>query len=171
MAKEILVNEQIRFKEVRVIGSDGSQLGIMEVHKALSMAGAGGLDLVLVSAKASPPVCKITDIGKYKYELMKKEKEAKKKQKVIEVKEVRISPNIDDNDLNTKISSARKFLERGDKVKLTIRFRGREVMYAGNSQALFDKVVKELADVAQIDKEARMEGKNMSLILAVKRDK
>lgn len=171
MAKEVLVNEQIDYEEVRLIGDDGRQLGILGRDKALEMAYQKGLDLVLVSAKATPPVCKITDIGKYKYELMKKEKLAKKNQRVVEVKEVRISPNIDDNDLNTKIVSARKFLEHGDKVKVTIRFRGREIMYANNSQVLFNRVTQALSDISQIDKEAKMEGKNMSLILSVKREK
>lgn len=169
MIKEIIANEQIGCKEVRVIGEDGKQLGIFPIHKALDMAYSEDMDLILVSDKANPPVCKIANIGKYKYELIKKEKEAKKNQKVVEVKEVRLSPNIDENDLKTKVVTARKFLQRGDKVKVTIRFRGREVAYAKNSIILFDKVVQALNDIAEIDKEAKLEGKYMSLILAQKR--
>lgn len=165
-----MANEQIRCKEVRVIGEDGKQMGVFPVHKALDMAYEMDLDLILISDKANPPVCKIADIGKYRYEQMKKDKEIKKNQRVVEVKEVRLSPNIDNNDLNTKINTAKKFLQRGDKVKVTIRFRGREVAYAKNSVVLFDKVLQALADIAEVDKEAKLEGKYMSLILAQKRD-
>ena len=118
-----MINEQIRDKEVRLIGSDGEQLGIMSAKEAMFKAQAAGLDLVKIAPQAKPPVCKIIDYGKYRYELARKEKEAKKKQKTIDVKEVRLSPNIDTNDLNTKVNAARKFLSKGDRVKVTLRFR------------------------------------------------
>ena len=121
-----MINEQIRDKEVRLIGSDGEQLGIMSAKEAMFKAQEAGLDLVKIAPQAKPPVCKIIDYGKYRYELARKEKEAKKKQKTIDVKEVRLSPNIDTNDLNTKVNAARKFLSKGDRVKVTLRFRGRE---------------------------------------------
>ena len=124
-----MINEQIRDKEVRLIGEDGEQLGIVPGKEALRMAQEAELDLVKIAPTAKPPVCKIIDYGKYRYELARKEKEAKKKQKVIEIKEVRLSPNIDTNDLNTKVGAARKFLEKGDKVKVTLRFRGREMAH------------------------------------------
>ncbi|WP_418881624.1 translation initiation factor IF-3, partial [Waltera sp.] len=119
-----MINEQIRDKEVRLIGEDGEQLGIVSSRDALKMAEEAGLDLVKIAPTAKPPVCKIVDYGKYKYEQVRKEKEAKKKQKVIDIKEIRLSPNIDTNDLNTKIGAARKFLTKGDRVKITLRFRG-----------------------------------------------
>ena len=122
-----MINEQIRDREVRLIGEDGQLVGIMSSRDAYKMAQDAGLDLVKIAPKAQPPVCKIVDYGKYRYEQARKEKEAKKKQKTMEVKEVRLSPNIDANDLNTKINQARKFLEHGDKVKVTLRFRGREL--------------------------------------------
>ena len=124
-----MINEQIRDKEVRLIGEDGEQLGIVPGKEALRLAQEAELDLVKIAPTAKPPVCKIIDYGKYRYELARKEKEAKKKQKVIEIKEVRLSPNIDTNDLNTKVGAARKFLEKGDKVKVTLRFRGREMAH------------------------------------------
>ena len=121
-----MINEQIRDKEVRLIGEDGQQLGIVDIKEAMRMAREAELDLVKIAPGAKPPVCKIIDYGKYRYELIRKEKEAKKKQKVIDVKEVRLSPNIDVNDLNTKVGAARKFIEKGNKVKVTLRFRGRD---------------------------------------------
>ena len=124
-----MINEQIRDREVRLIGEDGQLIGIMSSRDAFKMAQDAGLDLVKIAPKAQPPVCKIVDYGKYRYEQARKEKEAKKKQKTMEVKEVRLSPNIDSNDLNTKINQARKFLEHGDKVKVTLRFRGRELAH------------------------------------------
>ena len=129
-----MINEQIRDKEVRLIGEDGEQLGIVPGKEALRMAQEAELDLVKIAPTAKPPVCKIIDYGKYRYELARKEKEAKKKQKVIEIKEVRLSPNIDTNDLNTKVGAARKFLEKGDKVKVTLRFRGREMAHMFKSK-------------------------------------
>ena len=124
---DLMINEQIRDKEVRVIGEEGDQLGIMSSKEALKLAEDAGLDLVKIAPTAKPPVCKIVDYGKYRYELSRKEKEAKKKQRIIEVKEIRLSPNIDTNDLNTKINAAKKFLSKGDRVKVTLRFRGREI--------------------------------------------
>lgn len=167
---EVLVNEQIGDKKVRVIGSNGDQVGVMWSREALALAYDEDLDLVEVASKANPPVCKITDFGKYKYDMLKKEKEAKKNQKIIETKEVRFSPNIDENDFQTKQIAARKFLAKGDKVKVTIKFRGREVMYAENALDLLNRFAEDLSDVAQVDKGAKLEGKNMSLLLSLKRD-
>ena len=129
-----MINEQIRDKEILLIGEHGEKLGIMSARDALKLAQDAELDLVKIAPTAKPPVCKIIDYGKYRYELLRKEKEAKKKQKVIEVKEVRLSPNIDTNDLNTKTSAARKFLEKGNKVKVTLRFRGREMAHMNQSR-------------------------------------
>ena len=126
---ELMINEQIRDKEVLLIGEDGQQLGVMATRDALKLAQDANLDLVKIAPTAKPPVCKIIDYGKYRYELTRKEKEAKKKQKITEVKEVRLSPNIDDNDLNTKANQARKFITKGDKVKVALRFRGREMAH------------------------------------------
>jgi translation initiation factor IF-3 len=141
---ELFINEQIRDKEVRVIGTDGEQIGIMSAKEALKLAEEAGVDLVKIAPTAKPPVCKIVDYGKYKYELTRKEKEAKKKQKVIETKEIRLSPNIDTNDLNTKINAARKFLSKGDKVKVTLRFRGREMAHMANSKHILDDFAEAL---------------------------
>ena len=124
-----MINEQIRDKEVRLIGENGDQLGVMSAREALKLAEEEELDLVKIAPTAKPPVCKIIDYGKYRYELARKEKEAKKKQKTVEVKEVRLSPNIDTNDLNTKVNNAKKFIQKGNKVKVTLRFRGREMAH------------------------------------------
>ncbi|MFQ6974304.1 MAG: translation initiation factor IF-3, partial [Enterocloster aldenensis] len=147
-----MINEQIRDKEVRLIGEDGEQLGIVQAKDALRMAQEAELDLVKIAPTAKPPVCKIIDYGKYRYELARKEKEARKKQKVIEIKEVRLSPNIDTNDLNTKVGAARKFLEKGDKVKVTLRFRGREMAHMYKSKYILDDFAESLKDIAVIDK-------------------
>ena len=133
-----MINEQIRDKEVRVIGEEGQQLGVMASRDALNMAKDAGVDLVMVSPSANPPVCRIVDYGKFKYEQLRKEKEAKKKQKTVEVKEVRLSPNIDVNDLNTKCNSARKFIEKGNKVKVSLRFRGRELAHMSSNKHILD---------------------------------
>ena len=134
-----MINEQIRDKEVRLVSEDGEQLGIMSAKEAMKIAREANLDLVKIAPQAKPPVCKVIDYGKYRYELARKEKEAKKKQKTMDVKEIRLSPNIDENDLNTKAGQARKFLSKGDKVKVTLRFRGREVAHMGMSkQILFN---------------------------------
>lgn len=164
-----MINEQIRDKEVRVIGSDGQQLGIMSAREAQKLATEAELDLVKIAPKAQPPVCKIIDYGKYRYELARKEKEARKKQKVIDVKEVRLSPNIDTNDLNTKVGAARKFLEKGDKVKVTLRFRGREMAHMSKSKYILDDFAESLADIAVVDKPSKVEGRSMVMFLTAKR--
>ena len=167
---ELKINEQIREKEVRVIGENGDQLGIMSAKEAQKLAQDAELDLVLIAPTAKPPVCKIIDYGKYRYELARKEKEAKKKQKVIEIKEVRLSPNIDTNDLNTKVSAARKFISKGDKVKVTLRFRGREMSHMANSKHILDDFAEKLADVATVDKPAKVEGRSLVMFLTEKRN-
>ena len=164
-----MINEQIRDKEVLLIGENGEKLGIMATRDALQMAKDAELDLVKIAPTAKPPVCKIIDYGKYRYELARKEKEAKKKQKVIEIKEVRLSPNIDTNDLNTKMGAARKFLEKGDKVKVTLRFRGREMAHMSKSKYILDDFAEKLADIAAIDKPAKVEGRSMVMFLTAKR--
>ena len=166
---ELMINEQIRDREVRVVGADGEQLGIMPVKEAMKLAEEAELDLVKIAPTAKPPVCKIIDYGKYRYELARKEKEAKKKQKIIDIKEIRLSPNIDTNDLNTKIGAARKFLSKGDKVKVTLRFRGREMAHMEKSRHILADFAKELSDLAVIDKPAKIEGRTMVLFLTVKR--
>ena len=163
-----MINEQIRDKEVRLISADGEQLGIMSSRDAMKLAQEAELDLVKIAPNAKPPVCKIIDYGKYRYELARKEKEAKKKQKTIDVKEVRLSPNIDKNDLNTKINQARKFLSKGDKVKVTLRFRGRELAHVNASKYILDDFAKALEDVATIDKKPKFEGRSMTMFLAPK---
>lgn len=166
---DLMINEQIRDKEVRVVGEDGEQLGIMSSKEAQKIADEAGLDLVKIAPTAKPPVCKIVDYGKYKYEQTRKEKEAKKKQKAIEVKEIRLSPNIDTNDLNTKMNAARKFIAKGDKVKVTLRFRGREMAHMANSKHILDDFAEDLSDVAVIEKEPKVEGRSMIMVLAEKR--
>ena len=164
-----MINEQIRDKEVRLIGENGEQLGIMSAKDAYKMARDAELDLVKIAPTAKPPVCKIIDYGKYKYELTRKEKEAKKKQKTVEVKEVRLSTNIDTNDLNTKVNNAKKFITKGNKVKVTLRFRGREMAHVQQSKHILDDFAKLLEDVAAVEKPAKLEGRNMSMVLTVKR--
>ena len=164
-----MINEQIRDREIRLIGEDGQQLGIMSSREAMKIAREAELDLVKIAPQAKPPVCKIIDYGKYRYELARKEKEAKKKQKTIDVKEVRLSPNIDSNDLNTKIASARKFIEKGNKVKVTLRFRGREMAHVQSSRHILDEFAKALEDIALVDKPAKMEGRSMAMFLTEKR--
>ena len=164
-----MINEQIRDREIRLIGEDGEQLGIMSAREAKKIAQEAELDLVKIAPAAKPPVCKIIDYGKYKYEQARKEKEAKKKQKTVEVKEVRLSPNIDTNDLNTKINNAKKFISKGNKVKVTLRFRGREMAHVQQSKHILDDFAETLADVAVVEKPAKMEGRAMSMVLAEKR--
>ena len=165
---DLMINGQIRDKEVRLIANDGEQLGVMSAREAQKLADEAGLDLVKISPKAKPPVCKIIDYGKYKYEQTRKEKLAKKKQKVIDVKEVRMSPNIDTNDLNTKINHAKKFLAKGARVKVTLRFRGRELAHVNASKYILDDFAKALEDVATIDKKPKFEGRSMKMFLAPK---
>ncbi len=166
---ELMNNEQIRDREVRLIGENGEQLGIMSAKDAYKLAREAELDLVKIAPTAKPPVCKIIDYGKYRYELARKEKEAKKKQKVIEVKEVRLSPNIDENDLNTKMNNARKFLEKGNKVKVTLRFRGREMAHMSKTKYILDDFAEKLSDIAAVDKPAKVEGRSIVLFLSAKR--
>ena len=163
-----MINEQIRDREVRVVSADGEQLGVMSSRDAMKLAREAELDLVKIAPKAQPPVCKIIDYGKYKYEQSRREKEAKKKQKTVEVKEVRMSPNIDANDLNTKVNNAKKFILKGNKVKVTLRFRGREMAHVQQSKHILDDFADMLKDVAQVEKPAKLEGRNMSMVLTVK---
>ena len=164
-----MINERIRDKEVRLIGQDGEQLGIMSARDAMKLAREADLDLVKIAPGAKPPVCKIIDYGKYRYEMARKEKEAKKKQKTMEVKEVRLSPNIDVNDLNTKANHARKFLGKGDKVKVTLRFRGREMAHMSSSKHVLDDFADLLSDIATVEKAPKVEGRSMTMFLTEKR--
>ena len=166
---ETLINEQIREKEVRVVGADGEQLGIMSGKEAQKLADDAELDLVMIAPTAKPPVVKIVDYGKYKYEQLRREKEANKKQHTTEVKEIRLSPNIDTNDLNTKMNAARKFLTKGDKVKITLRFRGREMAHMNSSKHILDDFAEGLADIAVVDKAPKVEGRAMTMFLTEKR--
>ena len=170
-SKELQINEEIRDKEVRLIGADGQQKGVMSPRDALKMAQALDLDLVKVAPQAKPPVCKILDYGKYRFEMQKKEKEAKKNQKVIELKEIRLSLNIDTNDFNTKVNQAAKFLQQGHKVKVSIRFRGREMAHTEIGRDLLTKFAEQCGEVANMEKAAKMEGRNMSIFLAPKAGK
>ena len=166
---ELMINEQIRDKEVRLIGENGEQLGIMSSREAMKLAEKAELDLVKIAPTAKPPVCKIIDYGKYRYELARKEKEARKKQKVVELKEIRLSPNIDSNDLNTKMNAAKKFLSKGDKVKITLRFRGREMAHMNASKHILDDFAESLAEVAVVEKAPKVEGRSISMVLAEKK--
>ena len=166
---ELMINEQIRDKEVRVIGENRDQLGVMSIKEARQLAEEAELDLVKIAPTAKPPVCKIVDYGKYRYELARKEKDARKKQKTVELKEVRLSPNIDTNDLNTKISAARKFLGKGNKVKVTLRFRGREMAHMQQSRHILDDFAEQLADIAVIEKPAKQEGRSLAMVLGEKK--
>ncbi len=167
---ELMINEQIRDKEVRLIGENGEQLGVMSAREAQKLAEEAGLDLVKIAPTAKPPVCKIVDYGKFRYEQVRKEKEAKKKQKVIDVKEIRLSPNIDTNDLNTKVNAAKKFLTKGDKVKVTLRFRGREMAHMNSSKHILDDFAASLSDVAVVEKAPKVEGRSMTMFLTEKRN-
>ena len=164
-----MINEQIREREVRLIGEEGEQLGVMSSREAQKLADEAGLDLVKIAPTAKPPVCKIVDYGKYRYEQARKEKEARKKQKTIEIKEIRLSPNIDTNDLNTKINAAKKFLTKGDKVKVTLRFRGREMAHMNASKHILDDFAEALTEIAVVEKPAKVEGRSMTMVLAEKR--
>ncbi len=164
-----MINGQIRDKEVRVIGENNEQLGVMSIEEAMKLAEEAGVDLVKIAPNAAPPVCRIIDYGKFRYEQSRKEKEAKKKQKVIEIKEIRMSPNIDTNDLNTKIAAARKFLQKGDRVKVTLRFRGREMAHMNNSKYMLDDFAEALADIAVVEKAPKVEGRSLTMFLTEKR--
>ena len=166
---ELMINEQIRDREIRLIGENGEQLGIMSAREALKLAEEAELDLVKIAPTAKPPVCKIIDYGKYRYEMARKEKEARKKQRVVELKEIRLSPNIDSNDLNTKMNAAKKFLTKGDKVKITLRFRGREMAHMNASRHILDDFAENLAGVAVVEKTPKIEGRSISMVLAEKK--
>ena len=165
------LNEEIRDKEIRVIGADGAQLGIMSAATALNMAAEQELDLVKIAPNSTPPVCKIMDYGKFRFEQMKKEKEARKNQHVVEVKEVRMSPNIDTNDFNTKVKSALKFLKDGDRVKVTVRFRGREMAHTSIGHDLLVKFGSDCSEIANVDKAPKLDGRHMSMFLSPKANK
>ena len=164
-----MINEQIRDREVRLIGEEGEQLGVMSSREAQKLADEAGLDLVKIAPTAKPPVCKIVDYGKYRCEQARTEKDSRKKQKTIEIKEIRLSPNIDTNDLNTKINAAKKFLTKGDKVKVTLRFRGREMAHMNASKHILDDFAEALTEIAVVEKPAKVEGRSMTMVLAEKR--
>ncbi|MDA8234409.1 MAG: translation initiation factor IF-3 [Clostridia bacterium] len=168
MSKDLRINDEIRVREVRLTSADGEQLGIMNVKDALKLAMEKNLDLVEIAPNAKPPVCRIMDYGKYKYEQSKRDKEARKKQKVVNVKEVKLRPNIEDNDFDTKAKNAVRFLKDGDKVKATIMFRGREMSHSELGKALLDRLAVHVKDLATIEREAKLEGRNMIMILAPK---
>lgn len=165
--QDFLVNEEIRFSEVQVIGADGQKLGKMSTRKAIEIAEESDMDLVLVSPNADNPVCKVLDYSKFKFEMAKKAKEAKKKQKVIEIKEIRLSPNIDKHDLEVKAKNATKFLESGNKVKVSMRFRGRELNFVNQGKEIMEQF-QGMLENSQVDKEAKVEGKNLTMFLSPK---
>ena len=165
-SKDTLVNEAIEFPEVRVIGADGEQLGIMSSDKALQMAYDKGLDLCLMSAQSNPPVCKIMDYGKYRFDREKREKEAKKKQQTVELKEIQLSPRIDTHDFETKAKQAKKFLESGNKVRVVMRFRGREMSHVAIGKEIIDKFAEYCAEVGTVDKKPVVDGRIMSMVIS-----
>lgn len=167
--KDFLVNEEIREKELRVISDDGAQLGVISLKEALDIAEQKELDLVMISPGAKPPVCRVMDYGKFLYEQTRKDKEARKKQKVVNLKEIRLSPSIEEHDIEIKANNAKKFLLEEDKVKVTVRFRGREADYSYIGHKILETFVSKLGDVCIIEKPARLEGKNMIMILAPKK--
>ncbi|ATP94865.1 translation initiation factor IF-3 [Bacillus sp. LNXM12-2] len=171
ISKDQLVNEGIRAREVRLIGQNGDQLGIKTRQEALEIATKANLDLVLVAANAKPPVCRIMDYGKFRFEQQKKEKEARKNQKIISLKEVRLSPTIDEHDFNTKLRNAIKFLEKGDKVKASIRFKGRAITHKEIGQRVLDRFSEACAEVATVETKPKMDGRSMFLMLAPKVEK
>ncbi len=166
--QDLMLNEQIRDKEVRVISESGEQLGIMSAKEAYNIAVRDNLDLVKIAPNAKPPVCKIMDYGKYRFEAAKKEKEARKNQNIVSIKEIRLSPSTDSHDLTTKINQARKFLDKKDKVKVTVRFRGREVAYAASGEEMLNKFAQSVEDIGTIDKKPKLEGKNMFMFISPK---
>ena len=166
--QELPINGQIRAKEVQLIGENGEKLGVISFNDAMQRAEEKKLDLVLVAANSNPPVCKIMNYGKYKFEQSKKEKEAKKKQKVVETKEIRITPNIEEHDFGFKAKNARKFLENGNKLKITVRFKGREINNSKMGEDVLNKFIEELSDISVVEKQPKLEGKNMFIMLAKK---
>ena len=169
--QELPVNRQIRAKEVQLIGENGEKLGVVSLEEALEKAEQKNLDLVLVAPNAKPVVCKIMNYGKYKFEQAKKEKEAKKKQKVLEIKEIRVTPNIEEHDFGFKLKNLRKFLTDGNKVKITVRFRGREINNSKAGEVVLNKFIENLEDIATVEKKPKLEGRNMFTILAKKAEK
>lgn len=167
----MIVNDRIRAREVRLIGKDGEQIGVVSKSDALRTAENASLDLVLVSPNAKPPVARVMDYGKYRYEQQKKEKEAKKKQKVINVKEMRLSPTIEDHDFNTKLRNVKRFLKNGDKVKVSIRFRGRAITHKEIGREVLERMAEETSDVSVVETKAKMDGRSMFLMLAPKSEK
>ncbi len=165
------LNEDIRDKEIRLIGSQGEQLGIMPADAALKIADEQGLDLVKISPQANPPVCKLMNYGKFRFEQSKREKEARKNQHVVEIKEIRMSPGIDVGDFNTKLKNAQKFIADGNRVKVSVRFRGREMAHTDIGKALLDKFAEQCAEIASLDKGAKLEGRMMSIFLSPKSGK
>ena len=162
---ELMINEEIRDKEIRLIDSDGTMIGIMVTKEAQKLAISKNLDLVMIAPQGVPPVCKIMDYGKYMFELAKKEKEARKNQKIINIKEVRVSPSIDDHDFEFKVKNAYKFLKDGDKVKVSVKFRGREMHYTSIGKEILDKFAEAVKDVGVVEKKPKLEGKSMIMIL------
>lgn len=160
------INEQIRARKVRLIDAEGEQAGVVDLHEAIGRANEAGLDLVEISPNAEPPVCKILDYGKYKYEMQKKANEARKKQKTIDIKELKLRPTIDKHDYEVKMRAAKRFLEEGDKVKITMRFRGREMAHTSIAMEVMGRVKEELGSISKIEQEAKMEGRQMIMILA-----
>lgn len=158
-------NDQIRVREVRLIGADGEQLGIVERNQALQMARDAGLDLVEVAATAEPPVCRIMDYGRYKYEAQKKKQEAKKRQTIIQIKEIKLRPKTDEHDYQTKVGHIRRFIEGGDRCKVTIFFRGREIVHKDRGQMMLDRVVEDTKDIAKVEQEARAEGRTLFMMM------
>lgn len=169
ISKELLINEEIREKEVRVIGKDGGQLGIMPIKEALELASGQNMDLALIAPQATPPTCKIMDYGKFKFEESKREKENRKNQKVVDTKEVRLSPSIDTHDFETKLRNAIKFLKGGDKVKVTVRFRGREVHHSAVGEELLNKFAEGAQEAGIVDKKPKLEGRNMAMFMSPKK--
>jgi translation initiation factor IF-3 len=171
ISKDQLVNEGIRAREVRLIGQNGDQMGIKSRQEALEIAGRANLDLVLVAPNAKPPVCRIMDYGKFRFEQQKKDKEARKNQKIINLKEVRLSPTIDEHDFNTKLRNAIKFLQKGDKVKASIRFKGRAITHKEIGQRVLDRFSEACQEVATVETKPKMDGRSMFLMLAPKNEK
>lgn len=169
--EEPRINEQIRIREIRVVGDDGAQLGLMSPKEAMAIATERHLDLVEIAPTAKPPVCRIMDYGKYRYEQQKREKEAKKKQRVIDVKEVKLRPGIEDHDFEVKLKNAIRFLQDGDKVKCTIMFRGREMSHPELGEVLLNRLAEELKDLAIVERKSKLEGRNMIMIVGPKPSK
>lgn len=169
--KDLRINEQIRVPQVRLIDADGTQLDIMATKDAQRISAERGLDLVEIAPQAKPPVCKIMDYGKYRFDQIKREKETKKNQKVVEIKEVKLRPNIEDHDFETKARNGEKFLKNGNKVKVTIMFRGREITHPELGKELCERMAERLGDVSSVEKAAKVEGRNMTMILVPKNDK